>query len=213
MKLHRASADALGLGFINGFGSASYLPQGRECPADGSWETWCACMYSGDGNLHSACNQKFDLFGGRTSPGLLSAPWTDAGASARGLPKVGGTGLVGSIFQQGGAADQAQTSLINAGSSAINPGATPVPPPNAQPAIVPSRGTGPFIPGVVDVFVPSWNTPALPSVMPDSTAGKVSMGVVAALAVGGAALLLLSKKRKSGAGLQGYHRRRRRSRR
>lgn len=48
-----------------------------DCPAAGSWETWCDCMYppAQSAALNGQCRQN-----------RLIAPWTDIGATLRGLP-------------------------------------------------------------------------------------------------------------------------------
>ncbi len=55
---------------------------GADCPAGGSWDVWCDCMYpaSADPALNAKCRGKPMSF-------LTLAPWTDVGAVQRGLPK------------------------------------------------------------------------------------------------------------------------------
>ena len=89
MHMSNAFAGNYGLGFMGaGFGSWSFAPTGQDCPAGGSWEAWCACMYSGNPDLLSRCNKKFNVnpFAGpiNADPTLASAPWTVVGGAARG---------------------------------------------------------------------------------------------------------------------------------
>lgn len=208
MLMHNSAANGLGLGFVGGFGSHSYNPAGRDCPADGDWNTWCDCMFAGDGNLNNSCKRSYEF----TTPGTWFAPWTDAGSAARGIPKEGGTGVAGSIFGTGGAADKAVQAGYDAGKSAITgsnaaPVATPGSP-NAGPGTI--RAFGPnvsagFSPGTAG----GGGLATIP--LPYSSMSKMGTGAVlglAALAVGGA--MLFMKKKKSGGSLNGYRSRRRR---
>lgn len=71
-----------------GFGSTS-PESGGDCPAQGSWENWCDCMWPGSSapGINAACRKTADgLF---SNPALRAAPWTDLGAAARGIPKPG----------------------------------------------------------------------------------------------------------------------------
>lgn len=68
--------------FVGGFGAIGIT--GENCPAGGSWDAWCNCMYPAGASpdLNAKCKS-------RPFPGGWVAPWTDVGAAARGLPKEG----------------------------------------------------------------------------------------------------------------------------
>ena len=51
----------------------------RDCPAGGSWEQWCNCVFDTDGALAEKC--KSQPMGPFTLP-----PWTNVGAIQRGIP-------------------------------------------------------------------------------------------------------------------------------
>jgi len=63
-----------------GFGSVSVT--GRNCPAEGSWEAWCDCMYQMDEAMRTRCRAP-----------MIGAPWTEVGGIMRGLPRQPG-GLI-----------------------------------------------------------------------------------------------------------------------
>ena len=80
-----------GLDGFGAFGTASLKSPGTDCPAQGSWETYCACMY--DGETLAKCLTKPGGGAQIYCPPWASAPWTECGKSAR--FGAGGEGIVG----------------------------------------------------------------------------------------------------------------------
>lgn len=79
-----------GLGQLGAFGTPSTYQPGVECPAKGSWEDWCDCVFQPGSENHGRCRSK--------PMGLLTAaPWTDIGAGQRGIPKPGS--IVAAVVQ------------------------------------------------------------------------------------------------------------------
>jgi hypothetical protein len=87
------------------FGARSYTTPQRECSVgdyDGrpnGWQGWCDCMFAQDEALRLKCRKRpcanpfdtdRDCVFGVVNPALSFAPWTEAGAGIRGIPKEGG---------------------------------------------------------------------------------------------------------------------------
>lgn len=86
-------------GHFGQFGTASNRSPGKDCPAKGSWEDYCDCMFEPGSDAWKKCRSSWPL-----------APWTIVG----GL--IGSTGATGAI-------KDAVTSIVSGGSSEDSSGA------------------------------------------------------------------------------------------
>lgn len=82
--------------------SSSYgaVATGKACQIDVPWEEYCACKFSRDPDMEARCNSKPGNICpiGICLPG--SAPWTDYGADARGIPRIAASLSVAAQKQQ-----------------------------------------------------------------------------------------------------------------
>lgn len=72
------------------FGYSYGVPSaGPACQVDVPWEEYCECRFSDNAAMKARCNSKPGNICpiGICLPG--SAPWTDWGADARGIPRLG----------------------------------------------------------------------------------------------------------------------------
>lgn len=69
---------------IIGFGATSPAT-GDDCPAQGSWESWCDCMWP--------VTRTDPTTNGKCRVPLPGAPWTILGANLRGIPHASGLTL------------------------------------------------------------------------------------------------------------------------
>lgn len=135
-----ALAQGGGLDGLGNFGTASVKSPGVDCPATGSWETYCACMYEGD--TLAKCLTKPSGGAQIYCPPWASAPWTECGKSAR--FGAGGEGIVGTgkaligtgkavidmgkqVFPGGGAADTSGGGTSAGGSTGTSAGGSNIP--------------------------------------------------------------------------------------
>ncbi len=100
---------------FHGLGAASFVDEKRDCPADSGWkespkihEAWCSCMFERGSDHWKRCNIRFkaiewtDINPNRShssNPGVLAAPWTEAGAGTRGIPRRGETTVLQTTVQ------------------------------------------------------------------------------------------------------------------
>lgn len=123
----------LGMGNIyesgfGSFGTASGWQPNKDCPATGSWEAYCDCVYP-EGDQRNRCRSKPLGF-------LTPAPWTIAGKTARGVGDI-----APAIVQ----------SVVNAGQSYIASVAPPVQPVN-PPVVASTSPVSPVSPSSGSAF-------------------------------------------------------------
>lgn len=111
---------------LNGFGSfgTASLYTGADCPVGpgASWEAWCDCVYpalQAGAEINTRCKSKpFPV-------GMVTPPWTEVGAGARGIPKPGS------------AVAAATAGLVSIAATILPPNIVQGPPPGAVTALPP----------------------------------------------------------------------------
>lgn len=106
-------SDIRRLGYYGDFGTASMTQEGVDCPASGSWEAWCDCVFKGDNTNLAKCKGW-----------AIAAPWTDVGAGLRGIPKPGSwiASVLGTATQVATAPTALIGSVVSAAGQTISTG-------------------------------------------------------------------------------------------